>query len=51
MGHSEDEAVHRIPHKNGNTSAASAENFGIGLTEKYSIKLDTYHLLHLSNAI
>ena len=31
MGHSEDDAVHRIPQKNKNTLAESAENIGIGL--------------------
>ena len=31
MGDSEDEAVHKIPHKNENTLAESAEIFGIGL--------------------
>ena len=31
MGHPEDEAVHKIPHKNENTLAESAENFSIGL--------------------
>ena len=31
MGHSEDDAVHKIPHKNGNILTESAENFGIGL--------------------
>ena len=31
MGHSEDDAVHKIPNKNENTLAESAGNFGIGL--------------------
>ena len=35
MGHSEDDAVHKIPHKMKthwqNPQAESAENFGIGL--------------------
>ena len=30
MGHSEDDTVHRIPHKMKNALAESAENFGIG---------------------
>ena len=31
MGHSEDDAVHKIPNKIENALAESAENFGIGL--------------------
>ena len=31
MEHSEDDAVHKIPHKNENALAKSVENFGIGL--------------------
>ena len=31
MGHSEDDAVHKIPHKREMQSGESAENFGIGL--------------------
>ena len=31
MGHSEDDAVHKIPHKN--TLAESAKNFGIDLIQ------------------
>ena len=33
MGHSEDDAVHKIPHyhKKENSLTESAENFGIGL--------------------
>ena len=31
MGHSEDDAVHKIPHLNENASAEWAENFGIDL--------------------
>ena len=31
MGHTEDDAVHKIPHKNKNALAESAEIFGIGL--------------------
>ena len=31
MGHSEDDAVHKKPHKNENASAELAEIFGIGL--------------------
>ena len=30
MGHSEDDAVHKITHKNENALAESAEIFGIG---------------------
>ena len=32
MGHSEDDAVHKIPYKMENALAESAENFGIGWT-------------------
>ena len=31
MGHSEDDAVHKIPHKMKKALTESAENFGIGL--------------------
>ena len=31
MGHSEDDAVHKTPHKNENVVAELAEIFGIGL--------------------
>ena len=31
MGHYEDDAVHKIPHKMKNALAESAENFGAGL--------------------
>ena len=33
MGHSEDDAVHKIPHRVKNTFAESVENFGIGLIQ------------------
>ena len=41
MGHSEDDAVHKTPHKNENVLAELAEIFGIGLIlNPLSIELD-----------
>ena len=33
MGHTEDDVVHKIPHKNEKALAELAENFGIGLIQ------------------
>ena len=40
MGHSEDDAVHKTPHKTENVLAELAEIFGIGLIFRSSIELD-----------
>ena len=40
MGHSEDDAVHKIQNINENALAGSAENFGASWNLKSSIELD-----------
>ena len=51
MGHSGDDAVHKIPHKNENVLAEPAESFGIGLSWRSTRVLDTnIWMLYVYNA-